>query len=452
MTALFGTDGIRARADDAVLADTAVERLAAALRTFLAHHHGPDRPRLLVGRDPRASGPRIVEALRRGWGRGPGTFLDAGILPTPAIAALLLEEEADLAVSVTASHNPATDNGIKVFRAGGHKLSPAEEREIETILAAGPAGETSAPFHPEASRERLTDGAERYLAWLREREELPDLSGWRIVGDTAHGATVETTPVLLRSCGAEWIGRGDAPDGANINRDCGSEHPETLAEEVRRHGAHLGIAHDGDGDRVVFVDERGETVAGEQVLGILALERLRPGQVPEPTLVTTVQSNRGLDRALAGVGGTVERCEVGDREVARRMEETGCPLGGESSGHYILAQPPFSGDGLRSALRLLRLLVRQGQPLSALGRAIPLLPQATGKVPVLERRALEECRALAAARVSLEEELGADGRVHLRYSGTEPLLRLLVEAPLQEQADEGLQRLVAAARADLAGP
>lgn len=451
MTALFGTDGIRARDGDPVLADAAVEQLATALRTFLARRGGPERPRLLVGRDPRESGPRIVEALRRGWARGPGTFLEAGILPTPAIAVLLLEEEADLAVSVTASHNPASDNGIKVFRAGGHKLSPPEEREIEAILAEGPTGEGSAPVHPEASREELAGGAERYLDWLREREELPDLSGWRIVGDTAHGATVKTTPALLGACGAEWIARGDAPDGLNINRNCGSEHPEALAGEVRRHGAHLGIAHDGDGDRVVFVDEQGETVAGEQVLGLLALERLRPGQVPEPTLVTTVQSNRGLDRALAGVGGTVDRCEVGDREVARRMEETGCPLGGESSGHYILAQPPFSGDGLRSALRLLRLLVRQEQPLSALRRAIPLLPQATGKVPVRERRALEECRELAATRASLEGELGGDGRVHLRYSGTEPLLRLLVEAPLQEQADDGLQRLATAARADLAG-
>jgi phosphoglucosamine mutase len=270
-----------------------------------------------------------------------------------------------------------------------------------------------------------------------------------IVCDTANGATCESTPKILASRGAQLIPIGNAPDGTNINLGCGSEHAEIMAERVKESGATLGIAHDGDGDRVIFVDEKGEVVPGDQVLGIFALHGMQKGSLAGNLLVATIQSNRGLDLAIQKAGGKVVRTDVGDRNVASRMRETGASLGGESSGHIILHNYATTGDGLFAALYLLRILKESGKALSELRKDIPLLPQVTGNLRVKEKFPLNTCESLSAEQASIESLIGESGRVMVRYSGTEPKLRFLVESPTIEDCNSYMSRLMSAAREDL---
>jgi phosphoglucosamine mutase len=346
-----------------------------------------------------------------------------------------------LGVVITASHNPAADNGIKFFAGTGIKLTDEDELRIESFI-------------PDAARAPLAslpveNGVSDYVAIACGLLPAGSLAGWRIVLDTANGATCGTSPVVLRALGAEVIAIGNEPDGLNINAGVGSEHPEKLAEKVRASGARLGVAHDGDGDRCILCDETGAVLDGDEVLTLLALHALSEGRLATSTLVITVQSNLGVDAAINAAGGRVARTSVGDRYVIERMLADGATLGGESSGHIICSDTAPTGDGLVAALRVMEVMLATGRPLSELRKGLRKFPQATGNLKVKEKRELAECAALVSEIGALQAELGAQGRVLVRFSGTEPKLRLLVEGPTDAAVASGIERLSGAAAVDL---
>lgn len=442
----FGTDGIRGPADGPIFERTFLRRLAGALIRFVRATTGAKIPRILIVRDTRESGPRILGDLAEGFRPSGAEVIDFGVLPTPAVAALARSEEADLAIAITASHNPATDNGIKLFSGEGTKLSTAEEARIEAFLLE-PSPPATGPAEAFAFRER--NGLDRYLQSAEILSRHLALGGATIVCDTANGATCRTTPTVLRNADATVIGIADEPDGRNINDRCGSEHAERMAALAGEKGALLGIAHDGDGDRVIFADEKGSIVPGDQIIGIFALHGIRKGSLADNAVVATIQSNRGLDLAVRKAGGTVVRTDVGDRNVAAKMREIGASLGGESSGHIILHNYSTTGDGLLAALYLLRILKESGRPLSELRREVPLLPQVSANLRVREKVPLSACPALSGAEAEAARAIGSAGRVMIRYSGTEPKLRFLVEASTAEECAGHIETLLAAARKDL---
>jgi phosphoglucosamine mutase len=438
----FGTDGVRGPFGGPVVNEEFAARLASAAAVWLRGAGGPPG-RVLVGRDTRASGAALVAAVARGLRAAGAEPVDLGVLPTPAVARAVREAGARLGVVITASHNPASDNGIKFFGRGGVKLTDADEATIESLLGPPVAGGV-------AAAEVFPEAREHYIAAAQALLPSGALSGWRIVLDTANGATCATSPAVLRALGAEVIGIGDRPDGTNINAGVGSEHPEALAERVRATGARLGIAHDGDGDRCVLCDELGAVLDGDEILTLLAVHALRENRLPKRTLVVTVQSNLGVDAALAALGGRVLRTGVGDRYVIERMLAEGATLGGESSGHIIDAEVAPTGDGLVAALRVIAVMRSTGRPLSELRGALRKFPQGTRALRVKEKIPLERLPNVTATIAALERELGAGGRLLVRYSGTEPKLRLLVEGPSETVVQDGLVRLEAAVRADLA--
>lgn len=441
----FGTDGVRGTYGTPAMDETLAARLGAAAAAWARARGAPSGARVLIGRDTRASGPALLAALARGVAAAGLTPVSLGIVPTPAVSLAVRAEGAPLGGVITASHNPAADNGLKFFGPGGLKLSDADEAAIEARLPAVPAPAAAAGPVAEA------DGRTGYVAACQALLEPGALRGWRVVLDTAHGATCGTSPAVLRALGAEVVGLGDAPDGANINAGVGSEHPAALGAAVRAHGARLGIAHDGDGDRCVLCDELGGVLDGDEILTLLALDALRRGRLREHLLVVTVQSNLGVEVALAAAGGRVVRTPVGDRQVIARMLADGAVLGGESSGHVICADVAPTGDGLVAALRVLAVMRAGGRPLSELRGCLRKFPQASTALVVRAKLPLETLRGFSATLREVEAELGARGRVLARYSGTEPKLRLLVEGPEDAVVRAALARLVAAAQAELGG-
>jgi phosphoglucosamine mutase len=432
----FGTDGVRGQYGGPVINEEFAARLGNAAAEFAG-----GKGRVLIGRDTRASGAVLAQAVARGLRAGGLEPFLLGIAPTPAVARAVQRDGAVLGVVVTASHNPAADNGIKFFGPGGVKLTDAEEWKIEQLLpAAEPHASAQFPSvdacaaYVDASRAVLASGA---------------LAGWRIVLDTANGATCATSPAVLRGLGAEVIGVGDAPDGSNINAGVGSEHPAQLAAKVLSTSARLGVAHDGDGDRCVVCDELGNVLDGDEILTVLATHAMRRGKLVERTLVVTMQSNLGVDAAIQAAGGRVVRTAVGDRYVIEGMRRERATLGGESSGHIICSEISPTGDGLVAALKVIEVMLATGQPLSQLRRALQKFPQLTAALKVAEKKPVENLPRLSAAILALERELGANGRVLVRYSGTESKLRLLIEGPTDAIVKEGLARLDQAARADL---
>jgi len=442
----FGTDGVRGPYGGPVMNERFVARLGAAAAAWLASRG--ERPgRVLIGRDTRASGESLAGAFAEGILRGGGRPAALGIVPTPAVSRAVRAAGASLGAVITASHNPASDNGLKIFHGDGFKLTDAEEAEIESHLppeAAGPggAGGSRGAIPTESVTEDYVAAAAGILA-------PGSLRGWRIALDTANGATCATSPAALRALGAEVAGLGDRPDGLNINAGVGSEHPEALAGLVRSSGSRLGIAHDGDGDRCVLCDEQGAILDGDEVLAVLATHALARGTLEPRTLVVTVQSNLGLDEAVARAGGRVVRTAVGDRYVSERMRAEGALLGGESSGHVVSFDFGPTGDGLAAALKVIAVMLETGRPLSQLRTVLRRFPQLSSALTVREKRPLEALAALAGEVRALERELGSRGRVLVRYSGTEPKLRLLVEGPDAGAVRCAMGRLQAAARADL---
>ena len=440
MRQYFGTDGVRGPFGGPLINPDFAARLGFAAATWLAR-----KGQVLIGRDTRFSGPVLESAVMRGLRAAGAEPVSLGVVPTPAVARAVRAEGAGLGVVITASHNPAEDNGIKFFGPAGVKLTDEQEAQIERCLPGqdwvGPEETGPLPALNRAAADYIT-AAERLLP-------AGALRGWRIAVDTAHGATCGTTPVVLWALGAEVIGLGNAPDGRNINAGVGSEHPGPLAAAVRAGGARIGIAHDGDGDRCVLCDERGEVLDGDEILAILATHALARGRLAGNLLVITVQSNLGVDAAVAAAGGRVARTNVGDRYVIERMRAEGATLGGESSGHIVFSEVSPTGDGLVAALKVIEVMRETGRPLSDLRRILQKFPQLTGALRVREKKPLAELPKLTGEIRRLEAELGARGRVLVRYSGTEAKLRLLVEGPEVAVVQAAIARLESAARAEL---
>ena len=435
----FGTDGVRGPYGGPVINEAFAACLARAAARW-ARLSGAGR--VLIGRDTRGSGVALEAAVARGLRAGGALPVSLGVLPTPAVARAVRESDAHLGVMITASHNPAADNGIKFFGTDGVKLTDDDELAIERLIDLTP------PLD-EAVVETAEGAVDHYIATAEAILPPRSLAGWKVVLDTANGATCRTSPVVFRKLGAEVIGLGDSPDGENINDGVGSEHPEPLAAKVRAAGARLGIAHDGDGDRCLLCDENGDVLDGDVILTILATHALAQRRLVKDTLVLTVQSNLGVDAALAAAGGRVVRTSVGDRYVIERMAAEGATLGGESSGHIICSDVSPTGDGLVAALKVIEVMLATGQPLSELKRVLTKFPQLTSALKVKEKIPLDQLSKVKDTIQSLEAELGTRGRVLVRYSGTEAKLRLLIEGPSDAIVQQGMARLDAAVRSEL---
>ncbi|MDP1580027.1 MAG: phosphoglucosamine mutase [Candidatus Didemnitutus sp.] len=437
----FGTDGVRGAYGSEVMNEQFAWRLGVAAGRYVKSNPG-NSTEVYLGRDTRASGESLERALAAGLATTGVTALSLGVVPTPAVSLALRRMPAALGVVITASHNPACDNGIKFFGANGIKLTDDEEARIESLLpdSAETVGSVALPSFPARSH---------YIAATASLLPADALRGWKIVLDTANGAACETSPAVLVKLGAELVRIGDAPDGTNINAGVGSQHPEIMAAAVRQHGARLGIAHDGDADRCILCDEHGEVLDGDEMLTLLALHALERGALVKNTLVITVQSNLGVDAAITAAGGRVLRTQVGDRYVIEEMLATGAQLGGESSGHVICAEVAPTGDGLMAALKVLEVMIATGRPLSELRRGLRKFPQLSTALRVSAKPPVETLPHLSATITALETEFGANGRVLVRYSGTESKLRLLVEGPTDAAVAEAMRRLTDAARTDL---
>ena len=440
----FGTDGVRGPVGGPLINPSFASRLGQAAARWLKTQAPSEGPlTIVIGRDTRASGAALELAVAAGFAAEGCLPVSLGVLPTPAVARAVRSKGAALGVVITASHNPASDNGIKFFAASGMKLSDEQEEAIEALL---PSQAVAPLQRPLPSQDEIAD----YIAVTGAVLPAGSLRGWRIVLDTAHGATCVTSSTVLRELGADLISVGASPDGTNINDSVGSEHPEKLAARVLETGASLGIAHDGDGDRCILCDEHGVVLDGDEILVILGTHALRQDRLSARTLVVTVQSNLGVDRAIAVAHGLVSRCSVGDRYVIERMLQVGSNLGGESSGHVICSDISPTGDGLVAALKVIEVMLATGQPLSVLRTSLQKFPQRTKALKVREKLPLETLPRLPAVLAALEEELGAQGRLLVRYSGTEAKLRLLVEGPDDTTVSAALSRIEAAVRQDLA--
>jgi phosphoglucosamine mutase len=438
---LFGTDGIRGVANrDPMTAEMAL-RLGQAVAQRFRH---ADRPgRIVIGKDTRLSGYMLESAMQAGIVSAGADVMLVGPLPTPGIAFITWSMRADAGVVISASHNPYQDNGIKIFAADGFKLPDDVEADIERRMEAIGAGNDGARAAPDAIGKavRIDDAVGRYVQFLKQTfPKEHTLDGLKVVVDCSNGAAYQVAPQVFAELGAEVIELNVWPDGRNINYDCGALHPEIMAEEVRQSGAALGIALDGDADRVILADEKGNIIDGDQVMAILGTRLLDSRRLPEQTVVATVMSNLGLERALSAKGGKLLRTAVGDRYVVEAMRERGLSLGGEQSGHIIFLDHATTGDGVVAALRVLDVMVAEGKPLSELSRAMTRFPQVLLNFAVARKRPLEEMPALQKVIAAIERDLGADGRVLVRYSGTEAKARVMIEgtdeAGIRAQADE----------------
>jgi phosphoglucosamine mutase len=468
MGRLFGTDGVRGVAGEDLTSQLAMDLATAAagmlqeMRAATASRSNGGRLVAVVGRDPRASGEFLEAAVVAGLAGAGVDVLRLGVIPTPGVAHLTGALGADLGVMLSASHNPAPDNGIKLFARGGFKLPDAAEDEIEARMALpGRAGGT-----PAGGFGRVRDAAgerERYLAHLLASQpgtgELsaahvasavghgtPALTGLRVVVDCAHGAASALAPELLRRAGAEVIAIGAEPDGENINADCGSTHLEALSAAVTKHGADAGIAHDGDADRCLAVDADGEIIDGDQILAVLALDLKARGRLTGDTVVATVMSNLGFRKAMAKAGITVVETAVGDRYVLEAMRAGRFVIGGEQSGHIIMLDHATTGDGMLTALHLLAAAAGQRIALADLARVMTRYPQVLVNVAGVNKERAARSPELAAAVAAAQAELGAAGRVLVRPSGTEPAVRVMVEATEHEHAQRLANGLAAAIR------
>ncbi|MGY2083902.1 phosphoglucosamine mutase [Blastococcus sp. SYSU DS0539] len=439
MGRLFGTDGVRGRANSDLTPELALS-VARAAASVLADRDGTSRPVAVVGRDPRASGEMLEAAVVAGLTSAGAEVLLAGVVPTPALAYLTGRNDADLGVMISASHNPMPDNGIKLFSRGGHKLPDAVEAAVERAVTSGssdghrPSGDRIGRVHA------LDDGAQAYVEHLLSTVERP-LTGLSVVVDGAHGAAATAAPEVYRRAGATVHAIGCAPDGWNINDGIGSTHLGPLIDAVRERGADIGIAHDGDADRCLAVTAAGEVVDGDAILAVCALALHEQGALKSDTVVATVMSNLGFHHTMRDAGISVQTTAVGDRYVLEALRASDLSLGGEQSGHLVFLQHATTGDGLLTGLALLSRMAATGASLAELASVVQRLPQVLVNVPVHDRIAVAESEAVAAAVNAVEAELGDSGRVLLRPSGTEQLIRVMVEAPTQEQADAVAARL-----------
>ncbi|MBK8974963.1 MAG: phosphoglucosamine mutase [Planctomycetes bacterium] len=440
----FGTDGLRGRAGEPPLDPETLRRVGAALGMWV-QRSGPERKRVLVGNDGRESAMWILEALAQGLATADCSTVDIGLTTTPALAWLARHEPVVAGIMISASHNPAHDNGVKIFDHSGHKLPDEAEREIEALTATLEFAEI--PLGRASEDTRVLD---RYVEELANRFAHVDLTGATVVVDGANGGGSELAPIVLRGLGADVVRVACEPDGFNINDGCGSLHPESIRDIVRQSGAVLGICLDGDGDRSIFVDDRGDVHDGDDLLATLGPHLLAAGRLPHATVVGTIMSNLGLRRVLREAGVQLEMTPVGDRHVARRMREGGFRLGAEQSGHVLFdLDGHFVGDALHTALTVLSLpgVVRNGSAQAF--RSFTRYPQRLVNIAVSAKPPLDTVGPLQDACRRIEADLGEEGRVVLRYSGTEPLCRVMVEAPTHELVDRSCDELAGIVRREL---
>jgi phosphoglucosamine mutase len=453
---LFGTDGVRGVANVHPMTSEMALQLGRALAWKV--RSGSHRHRIVIGKDTRLSGYMLETAIAAGICSMGVDVLLCGPLPTPGIAFITQSMRADAGVVISASHNPYQDNGIKFFDRTGFKLPDEAELEIEQMILGdsghGPARELQA-LRPTADligkAKRIDDAIGRYVVFLKSLfPKHQTLDGLKVVVDCANGAAYHTAPSVFEELGAQVVALHVEPDGRNINDACGAVHPEGMAEAVKAHGADLGIALDGDADRVIVADEEGRVVDGDAIMAVVARDLLQRGALRQETVVATVMSNVGLERSMADVGGAVVRTQVGDRYVVEAMRRRGFNFGGEQSGHLVFLDHVTTGDGVCAALNLLAVMRRTGRPLSVLAGCFTPSPQAQRNVPVREKRPLESLPGVARAIQDVEKALGSEGRVLVRFSGTENKARVLVEGPDDESIRAHADRIAEELRRALA--
>jgi phosphoglucosamine mutase len=431
---LFGTDGIRGLANRGDMTPEIAFRIGAAI-AFQAGKRVKHVPRIVVGKDTRLSGYLFETAVASGICALGGEVMLSGPLPTPAIAHLTTSMRADAGVVISASHNAYQDNGIKIFGSDGFKLADEVEHQIEELIF-GSELDSKRPTGLRVGRaERLDDAPGRYVAFVKASfpRELT-LEGVKIVVDGAHGAAYRTAPLVFSELGANVHAIGVRPNGKNINHQVGALHPEACAREVRKRGADLGIALDGDADRVIMIDEKGNQIDGDVIMALCATRMLRTKRLKRRTLVATVMSNLGLERAIENDGGKLIRCNVGDRYVVEAMRKKGFNFGGEQSGHLIFLDHATTGDGLVAAMQVLAIVEREGRPLSELAAEVmDRVPQVLVNVTLPDRRPLADLPKTQRAIAAAVKSLGKNGRVLVRWSGTEPKLRVMIEGPKQDR-------------------
>jgi len=441
---LFGTDGIRGRANEGPL----TPELAVAFGRAVAVKFGEPGKRILIGRDTRLSGPMLEGAVAAGISSMGVDVGLLGVLPTPAVAQLTRHLEESAGIVISASHNSFEDNGLKIFNSHGLKCDDALELELEKLILDGVLSAQGVIGDKIGIIGYFQQGAATYAALIQQAytsgvgDEALDLHGLRIVVDAGNGAAYDTTPSVLRNLGAEVLPFNVDPNGVNINADCGSTHPEVIQKATHEFGAQIGFAHDGDADRLICCDETGSLLDGDEMLAVIGLDLLKQGKLARKTLVATVMSNLGLDECFTAAGGKVLRAGVGDRYVLEQMLTHDLNVGGEQSGHIILRDRNTTGDGLIAALELLRIMKTSGKPLSQLRLGMRKYPQLLVNLKVRERIPLDQLPEVTETVKAIEKELGSNGRILLRYSGTELKIRLLVEtrdeALLQPVADRVL--------------
>ena len=437
MARLFGTDGVRGLANELITAEFSLKLAqAAALVLGEEARKAGRRPKVVLARDPRISGKFLASSVSAGLASSGVDVYDAGVIPTPAAAFLTADIDADFGIMISASHNPAPDNGIKIFARGGHKLDDKIEDAIEAALTLEPLRPIGAAV---GHVTRFADAEDRYLLHLLK--SLPNkLEGLTVVVDCANGAASSVSPDAFRNAGAKVIVIGAAPDGLNINEGCGSTHLSALQAAVLEHKADAGVAHDGDADRCLMVDHTGAIVDGDQIMAILALSMKARGELARNTLVATVMSNLGLKIAMKEAGITMLEAQVGDRYVLEEIRENGYTLGGEQSGHVILSQFATTGDGVLTGMRVLAEVAKSGKTLKELAGQIDIYPQVLINVQGVDRTRVED-EVVQQAVQEAQAELGETGRVLLRASGTEPVIRVMVEAAEMGQAQGWADRI-----------
>lgn len=447
---LFGTDGIRGVANRGSMTPEIAFRVGAGI-VYQAKKRVKHAPRVVIGKDTRISGYMLETALASGvcaWG---GQVMLTGPLPTPAIAHLVTSMRADAGVVLSASHNDFPDNGIKVFGGDGFKLPDAEEAELERLIE----GDAIDRGRPQGAKvgvaERLDDAGGRYITFVKQT--FPNdltLEGLKVVVDAAHGAAYKIAPTIFEELGAEVFPIGVRPTGTNINAKCGATHPAACAAEVKKRKADIGIALDGDADRVIVIDADGNEVDGDRVMALCATRMIKDKRLNKKTLVATVMSNLGLERAIEAAGGKLVRTAVGDRYVVEAMRKGGYNLGGEQSGHVIFLDHASTGDGLVAALQLIGMVRREGKPLAELARSVMTrVPQVLVNATLPARKPLEELPRCSKAMRAVEKELGKNGRLVVRWSGTEPKLRVMVEGENEKRIKALAEGIAAEAKADL---
>jgi phosphoglucosamine mutase len=450
MRKLFGTDGVRGVANLEPMTSETAMKLGRAAAYLFKRRSG--RHQIVIGKDTRLSGYMLESALTSGICSMGVDVLLVGPMPTPAVAFLTRSLRADAGVMISASHNPYQDNGIKFFSSDGFKLPDEFETRMEELITSNEIEHLRPTADAIGKAYRIDDAEGRYIEFVKR--SLPrdmDFQGLRVVIDCAHGAAYKASPKVFRELGATvWV-IGDEPDGTNINAGCGAVHPERLQHAVWNHGAHVGIAHDGDADRAVFVCEQGQIVNGDHIMAMIALDLQQRGLLKRQTVVGTVMSNFGLELALANAGITLVRTAVGDRYLLERMVSEGYNFGGEQSGHLIFLDHNTTGDGLISGLQVLSLMKRTGRPLSHLAGCMTAMPQVLLGVHVREKPDLEGLPGVQQAIRDGEAKLNGTGRVLVRYSGTEPLLRIMVEGQQESLIRSVADDLATAVRKCLAG-